>query len=108
MSRLALYDRHEIERYIRSLRHAQKRSWSHGGEDVVERLLAAHGITVEPGTTDYYEGADTPLDDWLSLLDDDSRRQRVSLVWIELAELGVDEMEVLIDVVGAASAAWQE
>jgi hypothetical protein len=103
VSSIALYDREEIERYLRSLRQAQRRSWIRGDGNIVERSLAAHRITVEPGATDYYHGADTPLQAWLSLLDDDSRRARVSLVCIELADLGRDERELLARVAADAS-----
>jgi hypothetical protein len=99
-----LRTRDDIDRFVRTLRYRQQRAWTDGGEEVIDRLLDASTITVERGARDSYEGAETPLPYWLSLLADPHRLARVSAVDIRLEELGRDELRLLRETLRGAGA----
>lgn len=102
MGHMCLHDRQDIEPYLRSMRTVQLRARLSGDEEIVDRLLKAQVVTIDPGEADYYSGANTPLSTWLSLLDDDGRRSRVSELYVDRDRLGPNEIALLREVLRGA------
>jgi hypothetical protein len=92
-----LPDRAACQAYLRALRNRQKSMRVRGGDEVLERLLLAQVVTIEPGAEDCYYGADTGLSMWLSLLDRPELLARVSEVFVRKHLLGEAE-RALFDV----------
>jgi hypothetical protein len=99
-----LNTRDDIDRYVRTLHFFDDRARMDGDEDAVAQFLTHHTITVEPGVRDSYEGGETPLPYWLSLLRDPERLDRVSSVEIWAEKLDRDGLRLLRQVLRGSQA----
>lgn len=99
-----LFHRDDVEAYLTALRRRDNRFWPSVGEEAGVRILQAHRIAIGPGTEDVFEGSGVPLDVWLSLLDDDRRRARVTSIEVRPELLCPEEVDELARLVREAIA----
>jgi hypothetical protein len=94
----------EISRYLRSLRDIDRAALAGEGDaGAAMRLLEAHAVVMAHGRD---EPVEESLATWISLLDDESWRERVRGVRVDVALLrGPAELELLERVRAAAGGA---
>jgi hypothetical protein len=102
MKTIALTDRSDIQRYLRSIRCFQNSPTLGADERELQRLIEAHTITIEPGQTDSYYGGGIPLDNWMSAIDDPERLARISEVYLDFERLRSGELILLAEVLKGA------
>jgi hypothetical protein len=84
-----------IARYLRALRDHDRAAIGACGDeaDAVARLVDAHTVVMAHGAFD--EPVEESLATWLSLLDDDTWRERVRSVRVDATYLGEREQALL-------------
>lgn len=93
----------DIKRYLGELRYWHRRSWRWDDEEQMDRILNAHTVTIEKGSTDCFYGAGVRLAWWLSLLDVPDRLARVSQVNLDAGELSSQDRKLLARIVAQAA-----
>lgn len=101
---LVLFHPDDVDAYLTALRRHDRRFWPSIGEEAGERILRVHKIAIGSGAEDVFEGRDVPLAGWLSLLDDDRRRARVTSIEVRPELLHPEEVDELAGLVREAIA----
>jgi hypothetical protein len=83
LTSVAIRGRAQIDEYLGQLRYLDDRYLAGSARRIVDQILDAHSITVEPGREDYWQGSGIPLRNALSLLDAEHRRCRVSEIRVQ-------------------------